>query len=38
MYEVNVALYTIFLTGKSWKGASMVAFFLPIITVHGLGE
>lgn len=22
--------------GKSWKGASMVAFFLPIITVHGL--
>jgi hypothetical protein len=38
MCGVNVALYAFFLTGKSWKGASMVAFFLPIITVHGLGE
>ena len=27
-----------FVTGKTWKGASIVAFFLPIITVHGLGE
>jgi hypothetical protein len=30
--------FRLFVTGKTWKGASIVAFFLPIITVHGLGE
>jgi hypothetical protein len=38
MRGLSVALYAFFLTGKTWKGASVVAFFLPIITVHGLGE
>lgn len=30
--------FHLLLTGKTWKGASIVAFFLPLVTVHGLGE